>query len=214
MDYVYCDKEVKDSRQGLQNRLTDRARPVLPDNKRLNKRVEKGTGGVLRISCNIVGFGVQFNRMVKAMGSNKFEQYEKTRLQGVALLKQKQPVAKVAAAVGVSRQTVYNWKKRGFGEDAKIKPGGRPRKLNDKQRAKLRTILDKSPQAFGFQADTWTGERIARVIQSQFNVEFNPKSIPQMLRNWGWEWRKPAKGKTATKKAAAPKAKKPAGKKR
>lgn len=145
------------------------------------------------------------------MGSNKFEQYEKTRLQGVALLKQKQPVAKVATAVGVSRQTVYNWIKRGFGEDAKIKPGGRPRKLNDKQRTKLRAILDKSPQSFGFQADNWTGERIARVIENQFNVEFNPKSIPQMLRNWGWEWRKPAKGKAAARKAA-PKAKKPAKK--
>ena len=128
------------------------------------------------------------------MGSNKFEEYEKTRIQGVALLKQGISVAKVASQVGVSRQTVYNWIKRGYGENAKIKPGGRPRKLTEKQRAKLRAILDKNPKAFGFQADNWTGERIAKAIEQTFGVHFNPKSIPQMLRNWGWEWRKPGRG--------------------
>ena len=123
------------------------------------------------------------------MGINKFELYEETRQRGVGMLKDDKPVAKIAAALGVSRQTVYNWIKRGFGEQAKIKPGGRPPKLNERQRAELREIIQRGPSAYGFGSGGWTGERIAKVIRERFGVTFNPKSVPQMLRHWGWEWR-------------------------
>ena len=147
--------------------------------------------------------------MAKSKAANKFVEYENTRQKGVSMLKDGKSVAKVASSLGVSRQTVYNWIKRGFGEGAAIKPGGRPRKLNDKQRGKLKSIIERKPVAYGFKADSWTGERIAKVIKDQFKVAFNPKSIPQMLRNWGWEWRK-SKAAIAFEKAAEEAARKKA----
>lgn len=165
------------------------------------------------------------------MSVNKFVIYEQSRKQGMQMLADKQPVAKVAVSLGVSRQTVYNWIKRkqaikalqdgaNPGEvsekffiskrtvnrwatekrfDGAIETGGRPRKLSEAQRARLHEMIGQSAKDFGFDSDVWTGERIAQLIEQEFNVHFNPKSVPQMLRNWGWDWRQRGRGRLPRK---------------
>ena len=165
------------------------------------------------------------------MSVNKFVLYEQSRKQGMQMLNDKQPVAKVAVALGVSRQTVYNWIKRkqaikaleeGVAPvdvaekyciskrtvnrwasekkyDGAIETGGRPRKLSEAQRTRLHEMIGQSAKDFGFDSEVWTGERIAVLIEQEFDVHFNPKSVPQMLRNWGWDWRQRGRGRLPKK---------------
>jgi transposase len=39
----------------------------------------------------------------------------------------------------------------------------------------------------------WTGKRIAQVIRARFGIAYHFKSIPPLLRGWGWSWQKPQK---------------------
>lgn len=127
------------------------------------------------------------------MDAKKWELQEKLRLQGIYLLRKGTTPTEIAQQLGVSRLTVYNWKARGTGKLARIRPAGRKAKLTLRQRAALERILEKGAVAYGFTTEVWTGERIVRVLQEKFGVRYHPKFIPWLLRSWGWSWQKPAR---------------------
>lgn len=128
------------------------------------------------------------------MAVNKFVEYERNRKRGMAMLKQGKNPTEVSRALGVSRQTVYNWKERGFGEDAVIGCGGRPSKLNPEQQKRLLKLLEQPPSSFGIASSTWTAPRIGDLIQKEFGIDLHPHWIPQMMRRLGWSSRKPRQG--------------------
>jgi transposase len=127
------------------------------------------------------------------MTAKKWELQEQIRLDGVERLHAGASPTEVARELGVSRLTVYNWKARGTGKSARIRPCGRKAKLTIHQRAILERILERGAVAYGFTTEVWTGERICRVLQERFGVRYHPKFVPWLLRSWGWSWQKPAR---------------------
>jgi transposase len=110
------------------------------------------------------------------------------RERGLALLAAGQNVTAVAAAVGVSRQTIYTWQK-----EAKRPGRRRPRtdrgsdcRLKAGQRQQLARVLRKGAFAYGYPTDHWTLERIVQVIYARFGVRYQPSGVWYLLQRMGW----------------------------
>jgi len=104
-------------------------------------------------------------------------------------------VTEVAHAVGVSRQSVHNWRLE-FARDKGVwtpppHTGGFKPRLNEKQIKQLERLLDQGAPKHGFVGDYWTGGRIGEVIWKHFKVRYHPDSVSRMLRKAGWSWQKP-----------------------
>lgn len=105
--------------------------------------------------------------------------------------------AEVARHLHVSRQSVCCWRvaylKDGLrGLQAKPHPGPQ-RKLNRAQRRRLQRLLLKGAEAFGYGTDLWTRQRVAKVIELEFGVEYSTDHMSRLLHYLGWTCQKPEK---------------------
>jgi transposase len=54
------------------------------------------------------------------------------------------------------------------------------------QRAKLTDILDSGPVAYGFTTGVWTSPMVARVIEDEFSIAYNPAHVSRILHELGF----------------------------
>jgi transposase len=102
----------------------------------------------------------------------------------------------VAAGLGINRRTIYRWLSacRHGGEDAiKAKPiPGAPRKLNDKQLAKLaRLIREQTPLQLKFEFALWTLAIIRELIRREFGVCLSEVSVGRLMKRLGFSAQRP-----------------------
>lgn len=96
-------------------------------------------------------------------------------------------VEEASDLVSVSKNTGYVWQER-WNEDGYegIKPkfaGGRPSKLSDSQKVKLREILESG--------DNWTTKDVQLLISRKFGVDYSAKQIRIILSGFGMNYAKP-----------------------
>ena len=124
-----------------------------------------------------------------------FKEYR--RLRALALKGQGWRPRAIAAALGVTEGAVSQWLKaaREGGAAAlrrKVAPGRAP-KLGEAERARLPELLDRGAEAFGFEGDFWTTERISRVIQRELGVRYHPAHVSRLVRSLGLSVQKPVR---------------------
>ncbi len=117
------------------------------------------------------------------------------KLTAVRLLRQGLSVSAVARAVDRSRVTIWKWetayRKRGEEGLAVRRSPGRPRKLNDRQLFRLIFFLARGPAAYGFRGEVWTLPRIAKVIEKEFGVRYDPSHVRRLLIRLGFSHQRP-----------------------
>lgn len=123
------------------------------------------------------------------------------RHRAIELLNEGKSPTEVAEFLGVSRNTVYRWRRR-FRRDGRhgiaAKPiPGRPPRLTPRQLDQLFRDLELGAQAFGFPSERWTQARIAALIQRQFDVDFCPFHVGRILTAYGWGLRQTEDDDTA-----------------
>lgn len=99
----------------------------------------------------------------------------------------------VARRIGVTRQTIYEWKARAKQErrrHSQRRPGGVCR-LSPGQRQRLARELLRGAYAHGYPEDHWTLDRIGRLIFDLFGVRYHSSSVWHLLRRMGWSSQKP-----------------------
>ena len=116
------------------------------------------------------------------------------RHRAIELLEDGKSPAEVAEFLGVSRNTVYRWRRRyrregRLGIEAKPIPG-RPPRLSPAQLEQLFHCLEKGAKAFGFASERWTQARVAALIQQKFGVDFCAFHVGRILASHGWTLRK------------------------
>lgn len=127
------------------------------------------------------------------------EELEARRRRAVKLLGEGWKIKDVAAAIGVSRQSVSTWKSLAGtrGENAKAlaaKPQHVPQcRLSKAQRAKLVRLLRAGPRKAGFDTDLWTTRRVAELVEQQFDVSYHPMHLGRMLHALGFSCQKPTR---------------------
>lgn len=101
-----------------------------------------------------------------------------------------------AAALGLSRSTVYGWlsRYRAGGREALMErkaPGAVPKLSPEQQRELYRLIAHKDPRQLELDFGLWTRERVREVIRSRFGVKMHVTAVGRLLRRLGMSPQRP-----------------------
>ncbi len=111
------------------------------------------------------------------------------------LFKQGHSQAEVARRLGVSRVSAKRWydawSRAGPEGLESTGPLGRRPQLEDSEWVEVEQVLLAGPQLAGFDADLWTLQRVAEVIESTTGVAFHPGHVWRVLRGRGWSLQRP-----------------------
>jgi transposase len=125
----------------------------------------------------------------------KLTEAQRKRVRAARMLEAGKPVAQIAAAVGVARQTVYTWKRvldeRGIDGLRSMVDVGRPGQLSAADFKWLSTALRQGAQAHGFGTELWTLKRVGALIKRQFGIEFSDVHVWRLLGSMGFSSQKP-----------------------
>ena len=117
------------------------------------------------------------------------------RIQGVMLSLEKHSVSDIAQLLHVHRSTVHAWiqwwnacGKEGLYEGHR---SGRPPALTEKDKERLRDIVDSGPVAHGLHTGVWTSPIIAQVIEDEFAVRYHPGHVRKLLKEMGFSVQRP-----------------------
>lgn len=120
---------------------------------------------------------------------------EERRPRGLTLLRQGVSQAEVARRLGVTPQAVHDWLRRvhdGGPTGLKAQPRpGRPSRLTPEQIAALPGLLAQGAQAFGYETDLWTTERVADVLAKEWGVHYTNVGVWKILKAHGFSWQRP-----------------------
>jgi transposase len=93
-----------------------------------------------------------------------------------------------------SSKAIYNWVHRfnaqGAGGLKDLPRSGRPSRLNDESRAKLKQVVLSSPLEHGFTSGTWTRALVSEYIRHVFGVEYRKAQIYNILHSLGLSFQK------------------------
>ena len=131
--------------------------------------------------------------MARTPGSSA--QNEAKRRRAIEIIKSGATQVEAAKQVKVILRTVQRWWKlyRDFGDKGlqSTPATGRPRRLSEKDSAKLQKILIEGAVAAGFPNELWTSKRVLSVIESKFGVTYHANHLPRLLRALGFTPQRP-----------------------
>jgi transposase len=113
------------------------------------------------------------------------DELARKRVQAGRLMLSGKTPAEVAKAVGVTRQTAYQWKSRlhaGGLAELRAMSNGRPRVLDAQQLKALRLAMRQGAAANGFDTPFWTIESVAALIERMFSVSCSQASLNRLRR--------------------------------
>src|SRR5262249_19197430 len=123
------------------------------------------------------------------------EELERRRRRAVQLLGEGERPTVVARFLGINRSSIYRWRQAargGTGALAAQPHPHRPARLTDEQLCELEALLAQGPQAHGWPNPLWTTERVADLIERQFDIRFHQDHVGRFLRQrLGWSPQKP-----------------------
>jgi transposase len=107
--------------------------------------------------------------------------------------------SQIAKRLGVNRRTIYYWvssyqNQRSNTLSSRLqdrqKPGRHPRKSSLVLR-ELDTLLQESPQCYGFHYAEWTASLLAKVLQRDHHIDISTKTIRRCLAQAHYVWKRP-----------------------
>jgi transposase len=130
----------------------------------------------------------------RALGATDDASYYR-RLLAVLELDRGRPAADVAAALGVTRQSVSNWARayRRAPRPATLADhygGGRPTAWTDDLQALLRSCFRQRPDQLGYAAVNWTVPVLQEHLQRCTGVWLSDDTIRRQLQRWGYVWKR------------------------
>ena len=70
------------------------------------------------------------------------------------------------------------------------RPPGRPARLTKTQKRQLEQLIDKGPEAAGYDQGCWSSALIQDLILTRFGVEYSPQYLAEFLKNLGYSYQK------------------------
>ncbi|NOH03693.1 MAG: transposase [Chloroflexi bacterium] len=125
---------------------------------------------------------------MRPYGASK--QLDMRRQKALRLLKRGKSVAQVAAQVGVTRCSVYRWRREKRVERKNTRPPGKPAYVSSEQINQLKEELLQGAYAHGYSEDYWNLDRIGHLIWDLFGIRYTPSGVWRSLDRMNWSWQK------------------------
>lgn len=121
------------------------------------------------------------------------------RAYGLLWLDEGEAVQDIAARLGVSRQTVYNWVERfsvrqGRGLEARLadaERSGRPCTVQGIIDPLIAAVIDVDPHEFGYRAAVWTAPLLVGYLADQHQLDASCQSVRLALARLQMRWKRP-----------------------
>ena len=117
------------------------------------------------------------------------------RAQAVLLASEGHPLAEVTRLLHTAAQRVRVWRERlaGAGRDglADRPRGGRPPKLDERDRACLETALEQGPQAYGLPVTVWSMRDVQALLARERGVKVSVHTVHRVVHELGFRYRRP-----------------------
>src|ERR1044071_9669518 len=124
-----------------------------------------------------------------------FVALERRRLQAVKLFGKNLNNSEIGRRLKVSNQTVSRWRKEyQEGGSLALRNAGRAGRLpclDDADKARLVELLHQGPERLGYETQLWTCERVAHLIEKNFEVAYHPGHVWRILRQLRWSVQQP-----------------------
>ena len=119
------------------------------------------------------------------------------RLDVIALICDGHALSYVAGLFGINSTTVQRWIHRlnelGF-QGLRDKPGrGRRSQLNDDDRLRLKSNLEKSPKDLGYDQARWDGKLLSHHLKVQYGVQLKVRQCQNLFKQLGFSLQRPRK---------------------
>lgn len=125
------------------------------------------------------------------------QELERRRLAAGEDLKAGMKQADVARKYNVHPSSVCRWNRelQEHGMDGLLrrKAPGASSKLSKEQQEALQEILLQGAAAYGYKTDLWTLRRVAEVIEKEFGVGYNFRSLGDVLHRMGFSCQRPTR---------------------
>jgi len=112
------------------------------------------------------------------------------RLHGVLLVAQGMTCPDVAHLLGDAPRSVEYWVNRfesdGLAGLSERERAGRPRRLDDRQRAAVDRVLRRSPQAAGLSGNLWDGKTLSTWIEQSYGITMGCASASVCFASWAF----------------------------
>lgn len=124
-----------------------------------------------------------------------FVALEKRRFGAVKLFDKNLNNSEIGRRLKVSNQTVSRWRKeyqeRGNVALRRAGRAGRLPCLDETDKARLIELLLQGPERLGYETPLWTCERVAHLIEKNFEVDYHPGHVWRILRGLNWSVQQP-----------------------
>lgn len=119
------------------------------------------------------------------------------RLHAIVLNMEGKTAPEIADILKVHRSKVSiwlrNWQENGMDGILEGHRSGRPPAMSTAQRQHLADILDSGPVAYGFTSGVWTCPMVARIIEEEFSITYNPAHVSRILHDIRFSVQRPRK---------------------
>lgn len=117
------------------------------------------------------------------------------RCNAIRLLHLGRKPEQVAEMQAVSKPTIYAWFKRWRREGIEglaIKPrSGRPSKADEAYIQTLAEVIEKDPDAFGYDFTVWTVDRLRLHLEKETGIALSEPRLRALLKRKGYRYRRP-----------------------
>ena len=124
-----------------------------------------------------------------------FVALEQRRFQAVKLFGKSLNNSEIGRRLKVSNQTVSRWRKEyEQGGGVALRSAGRAGRLpflRDADKTRLVELLHQGPERLGYETPLWTCERVAHLIEKNFEVDYHPGHVWRILGQLRWSVQQP-----------------------
>ena len=120
---------------------------------------------------------------------------QKRRFEAVKLFDKSLNNSEIGRRLKVSNQTVSRWRKEyQEGGNVALRSAGRAGRLpclDEADKARLVDLLHQGPERLGYETPLWTCQRVAHLIEKNFEVDYHPGHVWRILRHLHWSVQQP-----------------------
>ena len=94
----------------------------------------------------------------------------------------------IAQSLNCSAATVRHWTtmaRMGLAHQWQEVPVGRPKRINHEYLQRLKELVNKSPQDFGYSFQRWTGSWLSRHLAKELGIEVHERHTNRLLKEMG-----------------------------